>query len=79
MLKTTRNKEEKQTEPSKTLVPIIRNRVHIKTARLIQRTALFTEIRPRQIWCILLCRLAQAAVSEWVSDAQSLPFSQTHL
>lgn len=46
MLKTTRNKEEKQTEPSKTLVPIIRNRTNIKTAWLIQHTALFAKIRP---------------------------------
>lgn len=37
MLKTTRKEEGKQTEPSKTLVHIIRNRLCLKTARLLIR------------------------------------------
>ena len=48
MLKTTRNKEEKQTKPSKTLVPIIRNREYIKNGSAYSAYALFTEIRPFQ-------------------------------
>lgn len=40
MLKTTRNKEEKQTEPSKTLVPIIRNRIKLKDGSAFSRIAL---------------------------------------
>ena len=40
MLKTTRNKEKKQTKPSKTLVPIIRNRIKLKDGSAFSRIAL---------------------------------------
>lgn len=76
MLKTTRNTEGKQTEPSKTLVHIIRNRLHLKTARLIQHTALFTEIRPLRTDSAynLLAAIHNAARCNRVSDALSLIF-----
>lgn len=74
MLKTTRNKEGKQTEPSKILVHIIRNRSSIKTARLIQHIALFAEIRPLRTDSAynLLAAIHKAAIDERVSDALSL-------
>ena len=47
MLKTTRNKEEKQAEPSKTLVPIIKNRIKLKDGSAFSRTKPYcADIRP---------------------------------
>lgn len=46
MLKTTRNKEGKQTEPSKTLVPIIRNRIDVSGSTYWAQIAVFSRHPP---------------------------------
>ncbi len=81
MLKTTRNKEEKQTEPSKTLVPIIRNRMNVygstywansriqpTSARMGQNSAYDFSVA-----------IHKATTDKRVSDALRLSLSQTQI
>lgn len=61
-------------ELSNSLVHLFRNRLHLKTARLIQHIALFAEIRPLRTDSAynLLAAIHNAARCNRVSDALSL-------
>ena len=81
MLKTTRTKEKKQTKPSKTLVPIIRNRINLARLDLLGRKPYSADIRPCEQKSAYIFKVAICNATRFkrVSDALRLSFSQTQL